>query len=162
MTEGETILADGAPSLRIQASDIYKWVAGRFFVVHTAYGRVGDADVGGIELIRYDPETGRFRTHFFGVPGPPPLGHVTGIQALPAQHRALLTGRRRVVLGHHVQLVLRGESPPSGLLGHLRIRALLPLAGHPSSTAGHHGTVERGHGHLRDISIPALGIVSGY
>jgi hypothetical protein len=32
----------------------------------------------------------------------------------------------------------------------------LLLAGHPSSIAGHQGTVERGHGHLRDISIPAL------
>jgi hypothetical protein len=27
--DGETIPADGAPSLRIQASDIYEWVAGR-------------------------------------------------------------------------------------------------------------------------------------
>lgn len=56
--DGETIPADGAPSLRIQASDIYEWVAGRFFVVHTAYGRIGDADVGGIELIGYDAEPG--------------------------------------------------------------------------------------------------------
>ena len=40
-------------------------------------------------------------------------------------------------------------------------RALLPLAGHPSSIARHQGTVERGHGHLRDTS-PALGAASGY
>jgi hypothetical protein len=59
-------------------------------------------------------------------------------------------------------LYCAGETPPAGLLGHLRIRALLPLAGHPSSIAGHQRTVEHGHGHLRDISIPALGVVSGY
>jgi hypothetical protein len=69
MTDGETIPADGAPSLRIQASDIYEWEVGRFFVVHTAYGRIGDADVGGIELIGYDPETGGFRTRFFDSQG---------------------------------------------------------------------------------------------
>jgi len=54
-----------------------------------------------------------------------------------------------------VQLVLRGEHPPAGPLGHLRIRALL-LAGHPSSIAGHRRTVEHGHGHQK-VSIPALG-----
>src|ERR1019366_6895294 len=45
-----------------------------------------------------------------------------------------------------------GPGPPAGLLGHLRIRALLPLAGHPSSIAGHQGTVEHGHGHLGKLS----------
>ncbi len=69
MTEGETIPANDAPALKIQASDIYEWVAGGFFVVHTAYGRIGDADVGGIEMIGYDPETKKFRTHFFDSQG---------------------------------------------------------------------------------------------
>lgn len=69
MTTGETIPADGAPALKIHASDIYEWVAGRFFVVHTAYGRIGDTDVGGIELIGYDPEAKRFRTHLFDSQG---------------------------------------------------------------------------------------------
>jgi hypothetical protein len=46
--------------------------------------------------------------------------------------------------------------PSASLLGHLRIGPFLPLAAHPSSIAGHEGTVELGHGHLRDISIPAL------
>jgi Protein of unknown function (DUF1579) len=69
ITEGETTPADGAQAVKIQASDIYEWVAGGFFVVHTAYGRVGDADVGGIEMIGYDSETKRFRTHFFDSQG---------------------------------------------------------------------------------------------
>ena len=47
------------------ATYVYEWVAGGFFVVHTAYGCIGDSCVGGIEMIGYDPETGRFRTHFF-------------------------------------------------------------------------------------------------
>jgi Protein of unknown function (DUF1579) len=44
-------------------------VAGGFFVVHTAYGSIGDAAVGGIEMIGYDPETARFRTHLFDSQG---------------------------------------------------------------------------------------------
>jgi hypothetical protein len=47
------------------ATYVYEWVAGGFFVVHTAYGCIGDSCVGGIEMIGYNPETGRFRTHFF-------------------------------------------------------------------------------------------------
>jgi hypothetical protein len=69
ITEGETIPTDGAPPIKIQASDIYEWVAGGFFVVHTAYARIGDTDAGGIEIIGYDPEAKKFRTHFFDSDG---------------------------------------------------------------------------------------------
>jgi hypothetical protein len=69
ITVGETIAADGTPAARIDASDVYEWVAGGFFVVHTAYGCIGDTHVGGIEMIGYDPVTKRFRTHFFDSQG---------------------------------------------------------------------------------------------
>jgi hypothetical protein len=69
MTLGETISSDGAPAVPIHASDIYEWVAGGFFVVHTAYGRIGDSDVGGIELISYDPDSKNYRTYFFDSQG---------------------------------------------------------------------------------------------
>jgi hypothetical protein len=69
MTVGQTIPSGGEPALDIHASDVYEWVAGRFFVVHTAYGRIGDTGVGGIELIGYDRETTSFRTHFFDSQG---------------------------------------------------------------------------------------------
>jgi Protein of unknown function (DUF1579) len=68
-TVGETVPTDDAPALALHASDIYEWVAGGFFVVHTAYGRIGDTHIGGIEMIGYDPEAGRFRTHFFDSQG---------------------------------------------------------------------------------------------
>jgi hypothetical protein len=69
MTEGETIPTEGSPPLKIQASDIYEWVPGGFFVVHTAYGRIGDQPVGGIELIGYDERARKFRTDFFDSQG---------------------------------------------------------------------------------------------
>jgi len=69
ITVGETIPTDGASALQIRASDVYAWVPGRFFLVHTAYGRIGDSDVGGIELIGYDPEAKTYCTHFFDSQG---------------------------------------------------------------------------------------------
>jgi hypothetical protein len=69
MTVGQTIPADDSPAVDIRASDIYEWVAGGFFVVHTAYGLIGDSRVGGIEMIGFDPEVKRFRTHFFDSQG---------------------------------------------------------------------------------------------
>jgi hypothetical protein len=69
ITTGETIPIDGGAALKIRASDVYEWVAGRFFLVHTAYGSIGDSGVGGIELIEYDPVAKKYRTHFFDSQG---------------------------------------------------------------------------------------------
>jgi hypothetical protein len=69
ITVGETIPTDGAPALEIRASDVYEWVPGGFFVVHIAYGRIGDSDVGGIELIGYDPQAKKYHAHFFDSQG---------------------------------------------------------------------------------------------
>jgi hypothetical protein len=69
ITEGETVPTDDSPALRISASDIYEWVPGGFFVLHVAYGRIGDSDVGGIEVIGYDAEAKKYRTHFFDSQG---------------------------------------------------------------------------------------------
>jgi len=69
ITEGHTVASDGAPSVKITASDVYEWVAGGFFVLHTAYGRIGDVAVGGVEIIGYDAEKKVYRTHFFDSQG---------------------------------------------------------------------------------------------
>jgi hypothetical protein len=65
ITVGETVATDDAPAAGIFASDIYEWMPGGFFILHTAYGRIGDQDVGGTEIIGYDPGTKAFRTWFF-------------------------------------------------------------------------------------------------
>ena len=66
---GQTVRADGAPAVEIHASDVYEWVAGGFFVVHTAYRWIGDNRVSGIEMIGYDAQAKRFRTDFFDSQG---------------------------------------------------------------------------------------------
>lgn len=42
---------------------------GGFFVLHTAYGRVGNTDVGGTEIIGYDDTSNVYRTHNFDSQG---------------------------------------------------------------------------------------------
>ena len=57
------------PAVPIFASDVYEWMPGRFFVLHTAYGRIGDINVGGTEIIGFDPANQTYRTHFFDSQG---------------------------------------------------------------------------------------------
>jgi hypothetical protein len=65
INEGRTIPAADEPEQRILTSDVYEWVPGGFFVLHLAYGRIGDIDVGGVEIIGYDAAAGMYRTHFY-------------------------------------------------------------------------------------------------
>jgi hypothetical protein len=58
INEGDTVNADGSPGLRITTSDVYEWAPGGFFVVHTAYGRVGEFGGGAIEILGYDDTSG--------------------------------------------------------------------------------------------------------
>ena len=53
MTLGKTI-GGGADDAEIAASDIYEWGPGGFFVLHSAYGVMGEMGVGGIEMIGLD------------------------------------------------------------------------------------------------------------
>ena len=49
-----------------------------------------------------------------GIPGPSPFDHMRRVQALPAQDRAFLAVRRRLILGENTQLVLRTERATRG------------------------------------------------
>ena len=69
INEGHTIPQDGEDSAKILTSDIYEWAVGGFFLVHTTYGRMGDRDGGGMEIITYDADNRVYRSHFFGSDG---------------------------------------------------------------------------------------------
>ena len=57
LTEGETVATPERPSVKISASDVYEWGPGGQFIMHPAYGRIEEQDVGGLEVIGYDPAT---------------------------------------------------------------------------------------------------------
>ena len=69
LTEGETVGGREGPAMQIVASDVYEWAPGGRFVMHPAYGRIGEAGVGGLEIIGNDPATGQYRTYFFDSQG---------------------------------------------------------------------------------------------
>lgn len=69
INEGELFPAEDAPGGKILASDVYEWIPGKFFVLHTAYGRVGDLPGGAVEVIGYDEATETYRTHLFDSQG---------------------------------------------------------------------------------------------
>jgi hypothetical protein len=62
MTAGETV---GDDALTIRASDVYEWLPGGFFLLHTAYGVIGETPVGGVEIIAYDVASDTLNTRFY-------------------------------------------------------------------------------------------------
>jgi Protein of unknown function (DUF1579) len=60
INEGETVATPDAPAAKIVTSDVYEWIPGRFAVLHTAYGRIGGLDVGGVEILGYNADSGRW------------------------------------------------------------------------------------------------------
>ncbi len=69
INQGHTIATADAPAVSILTSDVYEWMPGGFFVLHTAYGRIGNVDVGGTEIIGYDAASKQYRSHFFDSQG---------------------------------------------------------------------------------------------
>ncbi|SEO44437.1 hypothetical protein [Amycolatopsis saalfeldensis] len=51
VNEGRTIGTAEVPSVAILTSDVYEWAPGGFFVLHSAFGRIGETAVGGVEMI---------------------------------------------------------------------------------------------------------------
>lgn len=54
INEGHTVATAEVPSLPILTSDVYEWAPGGFFVAHSAYGKIGEYSVGGVEIIGAD------------------------------------------------------------------------------------------------------------
>ena len=63
INEGHTIETAEIPSVPILTSDVYEWAPGGFFVVHSAFGKIGETTVGGVEIIGVDGEAYRSTFH---------------------------------------------------------------------------------------------------
>ncbi len=91
INEGHTISDKGAPGVKILTSDVYEWMPGSFFILHTAYGRIGEIEVGGTEIIAYEPTEKKYKSYFFDS-----QGHVT-------VHELTIQGNRWVWLGERTK-----------------------------------------------------------
>jgi hypothetical protein len=69
-TQGWTRETAEAPAARIEATDTYEWLPGRFAVLHTVDARVGEERVEGAEIIGWDPARSAYVTQDFGSDGP--------------------------------------------------------------------------------------------
>lgn len=71
---GTTIESPMGPATEITGSESFEWMEGGFFLVHRwdSSFELGGAKVvdTGYEFLDYDPETSRYRTHFFNSLGP--------------------------------------------------------------------------------------------
>ena len=66
INSGETV---GDVPAAIVTSDVYEWMPGGHFVLHTAYGRIGDLDAGGTEILGWDSQAGGYFSIFYDSSG---------------------------------------------------------------------------------------------
>jgi len=63
INEGRTTGTAEIPSVPILTSDVCERAPGGFFVVHSAFGKIGETTVGGVEIIGVDGEA--YRSAFY-------------------------------------------------------------------------------------------------
>ena len=76
-TTGEVAPAPGEPAAKVDATDIYEWYPGGFFLVHHADGKVGEDAIQSMEIIGYDAESKTYPTSFFDNTGGYGKEHIT-------------------------------------------------------------------------------------
>ncbi len=119
INEGYTVEAPGAPSVKILTSDVYEWMPGGFFVLHTAYGRIGQMDVGGTEILGYDPAAKKYFSRFYDSRGNVSEAELTADgdtwtwRGETTGCTAIFTENGKVQTAHHVRLDENGRWVPS-------------------------------------------------
>jgi hypothetical protein len=117
INEGHTIATTDVPSIPIVTSDIYEWAPGGFFVVHSAYGKIGDTSVGGLEVIAVDGDSysstfydsfGNVHTSRIDIDG-----DVITWRGDRTRCRATMTDGGSTQTAHHELLTESGEWTPS-------------------------------------------------
>jgi hypothetical protein len=48
INEGQTVETAEIPSIPILTSDVYEWAPGGFFIVHSAFGKIGETSADGV------------------------------------------------------------------------------------------------------------------
>lgn len=119
INEGHTRATADAPAVPILTSDVYEWMPGGFFVLHTAYGRIGNTDVGGTEIISYDAASKKYCSHFFDSQGHISVHELTVIgdtwkwSGVQTRSTAVFTDRGKTQTAHHERLDEHGNWVPA-------------------------------------------------
>lgn len=76
-TEGEIKATQTTPVIPIQGTDSYEWLPGGWFLLHRVDVRMGDEQIDSVEIIGYDPSTGKYPMHYFGHQGSTGVMHAS-------------------------------------------------------------------------------------
>jgi hypothetical protein len=115
INEGHTIATPDAPEVPILTSDVYEWMPSGFFVLHTAYGRFGNVDVGGTEINGYDATSKHYRSHFFDGQGHISTHELTAIgdtwrwTGEQTRCMAVFSDQRKTQTAHHERVDENGN-----------------------------------------------------
>ena len=116
---GKTEPMGNEPPLNITTSDIYEWLPGKYWILHTAYGRLGNMDVGGVEMIGYDRETGKYISHFYDSRGNASEheiivdGNTMMWKGNGTSCTSVFTEKGKIQTAHHIRLDENGKWVPS-------------------------------------------------
>jgi hypothetical protein len=119
INEGYTVATADALSVKILTSDVYEWMPGGFFVLHLAYGRMGNMDVGGTEITGYDAESKKYHSYFFDSQGNVTKdeftieGNTCSWVGKETGCTAVFTNNGKTQTAHHVRLDDNGNWVPS-------------------------------------------------
>jgi hypothetical protein len=116
---GKTEPVGDEPPFDITTSDVYEWLPGKYWILHTAYGRLGNMDVGGVEMIGYDRETGKYVSNFYDSRGNFSQheiimeGNTMTWKGKITACTSVFTEEGKVQTAHHVRLDENGKWIPS-------------------------------------------------
>ncbi len=90
-TTGEVYATDTSPATTLSATDTYRWLPGRHFIIHEVDARFGDDISRSLEVFGYDAESKKHLAHSFDDRG------------VKEELEVVLKGRRWQILGKSVR-----------------------------------------------------------
>ena len=76
-TRGQIRASSAGPAMSIQATDVYEWLRGGFFLIHRWDAQMPDGITKGIEILGYDEATNTYPMRSFDSHGNSGLMHAT-------------------------------------------------------------------------------------
>jgi len=64
-TTGQVLATEAAPASALAATDIYRWLPGKHFIVHDVDARFGNVPTRSMEVIGYEPSARKYFAHSF-------------------------------------------------------------------------------------------------
>lgn len=64
-TTGEVYATGGSPATTLSATDTYRWLPGRHFLIHEADARLGQEIARSLEVTGYDHKRRKYRSHAY-------------------------------------------------------------------------------------------------